>query len=97
MLIRQLGLHMERPSGCAQFMRGKELFHSIDKWTGRRFGVVNVTHQAVRMHAENKQKVRLSISQSSNDSPKPKRARENSGDDNSAEKRNKKKRAEKSK
>ena len=79
LLIRQLGLRIEGPSGCAQFIRGKDLFHSITKWTGRRFVVVNVTHQAVRVSSENKMKASLGNALSSEEGRK--RAREDSGDD----------------
>jgi hypothetical protein len=78
LLIRQLGLRVEDPSGCAQFIRGKDLFHSITKWTGRRFVVVNVTHQAVRVSSENKMKAILGTTLSSEEGRK--RAREDSGD-----------------
>jgi hypothetical protein len=93
LLIRQLGLRIEGPSGCAQFMR-KELFHSIAKWTGRRFVVVNVTHQAVRKFAENKmKKASLGIALSSDEGRK--RAREDSGDDDGGKKeRNRRKASE---
>ena len=52
--MRELGLRIEAPSGCIQFMRGRELAHSIAKWEGRRFVVVAATHQAVRGFAQRK-------------------------------------------
>jgi hypothetical protein len=52
LLLRELGLRIEAPSGCIQFMRGHELAHSIAKWEGRRFVVVAATHEAVRRFAQ---------------------------------------------
>lgn len=54
LLLQELGLQIEAPPGCVQFMRGRELTHSISKWKGRRFVVVHVTHDPVRQWAERK-------------------------------------------
>jgi hypothetical protein len=54
LLLRELGLRIEAPSGCIQFMRGRELAHSIAKWEGRRFVVVAATHEAVKCFAKRK-------------------------------------------
>jgi len=54
LLLQELGLQIEAPPGCVQFMRGRELTHSISKWKGRRFVVVHVTHEPVRQWAERK-------------------------------------------
>jgi Oxygenase domain of the 2OGFeDO superfamily len=51
LLLRQLGLRIESPPGCVQFIRGHELSHSITKWNGRRFVIVSVIHEAVRKWA----------------------------------------------
>ncbi|KAI1338759.1 hypothetical protein F5Y15DRAFT_416531 [Xylariaceae sp. FL0016] len=51
LLLRDLGLRLESSSGCVQLIRGRELRHSITKWTGRRFVVVNTVHEAVRQWA----------------------------------------------
>lgn len=51
LLLRELGLQIQSPPGCCQIFRGRELRHSITKWTGRRFVCVNVTHEAVRKWA----------------------------------------------
>ncbi|KAI0832986.1 hypothetical protein F5Y06DRAFT_290337 [Hypoxylon sp. FL0890] len=51
LLLRELGLRVESPPGCVQLIRGRELRHSITRWTGRRFVVVNVTHEPVRRYA----------------------------------------------
>lgn len=51
LVLRELGLQVEAPPGCMQMFRGRELRHSISKWTGRRFVCVNVTHEAVRRWA----------------------------------------------
>ncbi|KAL1858752.1 hypothetical protein Daus18300_009886 [Diaporthe australafricana] len=51
LVLRELGLQIEAPPGCMQMFRGRELRHSITKWTGRRFVCVNVTHEAVRRWA----------------------------------------------
>lgn len=51
LVLRELGLQIEAPPGCFQMFRGRELRHSITKWTGRRFVCVNVTHEAVRRWA----------------------------------------------
>ncbi|KAJ0108799.1 hypothetical protein J7T55_011290 [Diaporthe amygdali] len=51
LVVRELGLQIEAPSGCLQMFRGRELRHSITKWTGRRFVCVTVTHEAVRRWA----------------------------------------------
>ncbi|KAH8777452.1 hypothetical protein F5883DRAFT_350136, partial [Diaporthe sp. PMI_573] len=48
LVLRELGLQVEAPPGCLQMFRGRELRHSITKWTGRRFVCVSVTHEAVR-------------------------------------------------
>ena len=52
LLFRELGLRIESPPGCAEFMRGREFSHSITKWSGRRSVVVCVTHEAVRKWAQ---------------------------------------------
>lgn len=52
LLLRELGLSFEARSGCVQLIRGRELRHSITKYTGRRFVVVAVTHDAVRRWAQ---------------------------------------------
>lgn len=51
LVVRELGLQIEAPSGCLQMFRGRELRHSITKWSGRRFVCVTVTHEAVRRWA----------------------------------------------
>ncbi|KAI1085231.1 hypothetical protein F5B20DRAFT_589995 [Whalleya microplaca] len=51
LLLRELGLRIESPPGSIQ-LRGRELRHSITRWTGRRFVVVSVTHDAVRRWAK---------------------------------------------
>lgn len=51
LVLRELGLQIEAPPGFLQMFRGRELRHSITKWTGRRFVCVNVTHEAVRRWA----------------------------------------------
>ncbi|KAI0004347.1 hypothetical protein F4779DRAFT_74933 [Xylariaceae sp. FL0662B] len=51
LLLRELGLQIESKPGCVQLIRGRELAHSITKWTGRRFVVVSATHEAVRRWA----------------------------------------------
>lgn len=51
LVLRELGLQVAAPPGCLQMFRGRELKHSITKWTGRRFVCVNVTHEAVRRWA----------------------------------------------
>lgn len=51
LVLRELGLQIEAPPGCLQMFRGRELRHSITKWTGRRFVCVSVTHEAVRRWA----------------------------------------------
>ncbi|KAG6355146.1 hypothetical protein INS49_004227 [Diaporthe citri] len=51
LVLRELGLQIEAPSGCLQMLRGRELRHSITKWSGRRFVCVNVTHESVRRWA----------------------------------------------
>lgn len=52
MILRELGLRIQSRPGCVQLLRGRELRHSITRWTGRRFVVVNATHQAVRSWAQ---------------------------------------------
>lgn len=49
LLLRELGLRIESKPGSLQLIRGRELRHSITKWKGRRFVVVNTTHEAVRL------------------------------------------------
>lgn len=49
LLLRELGLRIESKPGTLQLIRGRELRHSITKWKGRRFVVVSVTHEAVRL------------------------------------------------
>ncbi|KAI7773875.1 hypothetical protein LA080_009698 [Diaporthe eres] len=51
LVLRELGLQINAPAGCLQMFRGRELRHSITKWTGRRFVCVNVTHESVRRWA----------------------------------------------
>ncbi|KAI1078825.1 hypothetical protein F5B20DRAFT_571361 [Whalleya microplaca] len=51
LLLRELGLQIESKPGCVQLVRGRELAHSISKWSGRRFVVVNATHEAVKRWA----------------------------------------------
>lgn len=51
LVLRELGLQVQSPPGCCQMFRGRELRHSITRWTGRRFVCVNVTHEAVRKWA----------------------------------------------
>ncbi|KAI0124474.1 hypothetical protein F4776DRAFT_203061 [Hypoxylon sp. NC0597] len=51
LLLRELGLRIKSPPGCVQLIRGRELRHSITRWSGRRFVVVNVTHEPVRRYA----------------------------------------------
>ncbi|KAH9887162.1 hypothetical protein F4778DRAFT_436504 [Xylariomycetidae sp. FL2044] len=51
LLIRELGLQIESRPGCLQLLRGRELRHSITKWTGRRFVVVSTTHDAIKRWA----------------------------------------------
>ncbi|CAJ2511347.1 Uu.00g069720.m01.CDS01 [Anthostomella pinea] len=51
LLTRELGLQIESRPGCLQLLRGRELRHSITKWTGRRFVVVSTTHNAVKRWA----------------------------------------------
>ena len=48
LLMRELSLRVEAPSGSVQFMRGRNVYHSTDKWTGTRYVVVAVTGQAVK-------------------------------------------------
>ncbi|RYP04519.1 hypothetical protein DL765_010161 [Monosporascus sp. GIB2] len=48
LVLRELGLQISSPPGCVQLIRGRELRHSITRWKGRRFVVVNATHDAVR-------------------------------------------------
>ncbi|RYP13953.1 hypothetical protein DL767_010475 [Monosporascus sp. MG133] len=51
LVLRGLGLQIRSPPGCVQLIRGRELRHSITRWKGRRFVVVNATHDAVRKWA----------------------------------------------
>lgn len=51
LLLRELGLQIAGGPGCVQLIRGRELRHSITEFTGRRFVVVHVTHDAVRRWA----------------------------------------------
>ncbi|KAI1081669.1 hypothetical protein F5B20DRAFT_534916 [Whalleya microplaca] len=51
LLTRELGLQTESKPGCLQLFRGRELRHSITKWTGRRFVVTSSTHEAVKRWA----------------------------------------------
>ncbi|RYP60694.1 hypothetical protein DL769_007998 [Monosporascus sp. CRB-8-3] len=51
LVLRELGLQIRSPPGCVQLIRGRELRHSITRWKGRRFVVVNATHDAVRRWA----------------------------------------------
>ncbi|OTA90813.1 hypothetical protein M434DRAFT_397686, partial [Hypoxylon sp. CO27-5] len=51
LLLRELGLRIVSPPGCVQLIRGRELRHSITRWSGRRFVVVSVTHEPVRRYA----------------------------------------------
>ncbi|RYP79712.1 hypothetical protein DL770_006554 [Monosporascus sp. CRB-9-2] len=51
LVLRELGLQIRSSPGCVQLIRGRELRHSITRWKGRRFVVVNATHDAVRRWA----------------------------------------------
>ncbi|KAI0480739.1 hypothetical protein GGR56DRAFT_671825 [Xylariaceae sp. FL0804] len=51
LLLRQLGLRIKAAPGSVQLIRGRELRHSISRWTGRRFVAVLATHEAVRRWA----------------------------------------------
>ncbi|KAL1847224.1 hypothetical protein Daus18300_014018 [Diaporthe australafricana] len=51
LLLGDLGLQIEAPPGCVQLIRGRELRHSISKYSGRRFVVVHTNHEAVRRWA----------------------------------------------
>ncbi|KUJ12813.1 uncharacterized protein LY89DRAFT_755905 [Mollisia scopiformis] len=68
LLLRELGLRIEARSGAAQLMRGRELAHSIDFYTGRRFCVVCVTREANRKWAEKRMQSREQPSASSEQS-----------------------------
>ncbi|RYO93573.1 hypothetical protein DL766_003945 [Monosporascus sp. MC13-8B] len=46
LVLRELGLQIRSPPGCAQLIRGRELRHSITSWKERRFVVINTTHDA---------------------------------------------------
>ncbi|KAH8744003.1 hypothetical protein F5883DRAFT_655439 [Diaporthe sp. PMI_573] len=50
-LLRDLGLQISCPPGSVQLLRGRELRHSITKYSGRRFVVVHTNHEAVRRWA----------------------------------------------
>jgi len=52
LLLREFGLQIVAPAGCAQLIRGREARHSITEYTGHRIVTVNVTHQASKMWAE---------------------------------------------
>lgn len=53
LVLREFGLQLRSPPGCIQLFRGRELKHSISKWTGpRRFVVVCTAHEAVRRWAD---------------------------------------------
>lgn len=51
LLFRQFGLQIQCKPGCVQLFRGREIKHSIAKWTGRRQVVVATSHQAVQQWA----------------------------------------------
>ncbi|KAK2602925.1 hypothetical protein N8I77_009422 [Diaporthe amygdali] len=51
LLLRDLGLRIETRPGCVQLLRGRELRHSITRYSGRRFVVVHTNHEAVRRWA----------------------------------------------
>ncbi|CAJ2504482.1 Uu.00g118760.m01.CDS01 [Anthostomella pinea] len=51
LVLRELGLQTESKPGCVQLLQGRELRHSITKYLGQRFVVVNTTHEAVRRWA----------------------------------------------
>lgn len=51
LLLRDLGIQVACPPGSVQLLRGRELRHSITKYTGRRFVVVHTNHEAVRRWA----------------------------------------------
>jgi len=82
LVLRELGLLIQAPSGSAQFIRGCELRDSITKWCGTRFVTVNVTHESVRKWAENQMKSRELGNLSS---PKNKLKRTHSFDDDSSD------------
>ncbi|KAH9999724.1 hypothetical protein F4779DRAFT_635797, partial [Xylariaceae sp. FL0662B] len=65
LLLRELGLQIESKSGCVQLIRGRELRHSITKWTGRRFVVVSTNHEAVRRWARRRMGLNVNDSVSS--------------------------------
>ena len=50
-MFRELGIRIKSRPGCVQLFRGHELRHSITKWTGRRFCVVQANHGAVKRWA----------------------------------------------
>ncbi|RYO92891.1 hypothetical protein DL766_009131 [Monosporascus sp. MC13-8B] len=48
LVMHELGLWVESRAGCVQLLRGRELWHSTTRWTGRRrFVVAGATHEAV--------------------------------------------------
>lgn len=51
LLLRDLGIQIACPPGSVQLLRGRELRHSITKYSGRRFVVVHTNHEAVRRWA----------------------------------------------
>lgn len=51
LLLRDLGIQIQCPPGSLQLLRGRELRHSITKYSGRRFVVVHTNHEAVRRWA----------------------------------------------
>jgi hypothetical protein len=48
LLLLELGLQIESRSRSLQLFRGHESRHSVTKWTGRRFRVVQTTHKAIK-------------------------------------------------
>ena len=51
MLFRELGLQVKSGPGSLHLFRGHELRYSTTKWTGRRFCVVQTTHEAIKRWA----------------------------------------------
>lgn len=51
LLLRDLGIQVECRPGSVQLLRGRELRHSITRYSGRRFVVVHTNHEAVRRWA----------------------------------------------
>ncbi|KAI0385389.1 hypothetical protein F5Y04DRAFT_292009 [Hypomontagnella monticulosa] len=51
LLLWELGLRIASPPGSVHLLRGRELRYSTTPWTGRRFVVAGMTHEAVRRWA----------------------------------------------